>query len=160
MPKSTSFDPSSLPDLTGFIVLITGGHSGLYASSSPISREDYFSINKSLKSNSGLATTKVLASKKATVYIASRSIPKAESAIKELKQEIPNAKVAVIEIDLSDLESVKRGAEEFVRSIKLKSDNVQTQADRLDEQEGEQTPHPDQQCRGKYFVSKRNIESH
>jgi hypothetical protein len=154
MPTPTSFDPSSLPNLKGFIVLITGGHSGLYASSSPISRENYFFINKSLKSNSGLATTQALASKNATVYIASRSIPKAESAIKELEQEIPNAKVAVIEMDLSDLESVKRGAEEFVRSIKLKSDNVQTQADKLDEQERERTPHLDQQCRGKYFVSK------
>jgi len=50
------------------------------------------------------------------VYIASRSTIKAESAIREIKEEIPDAKVAVIEMDLSDLSSVKRGAEEFLRS--------------------------------------------
>ena len=63
----------------------------------------------------GLATTKVLARQHAKVYIASRSVPKAELAIKEIKKEVPDANVAVIEMDLSDLDSVKRGAEEFLK---------------------------------------------
>ncbi|KAE9374284.1 NAD(P)-binding protein [Stipitochalara longipes BDJ] len=91
MPKST-FDLSQLPDLTGFVVLITGGHSGL-----------------------GLATTKILARQHAKVYIASRSVPKAELAVNEINKEVSHAGIAVIEMDLSDLDSVKRGAEEFLR---------------------------------------------
>ena len=74
-----------------------------------------FSSLKALTLHRGLATTKVLARKHAKVYIASRSISKAELAIKDIKEEDANANVAVIEMDLSDLDSVKRGAEEFLR---------------------------------------------
>jgi NAD(P)-dependent dehydrogenase (short-subunit alcohol dehydrogenase family) len=64
-----------------------------------------------------LATTKVLAEKHAKVYIASRSPPKAELAIKDIKKEVVNANVSAIEMDLSDLDSVKRGAEDFLRQF-------------------------------------------
>jgi NAD(P)-dependent dehydrogenase (short-subunit alcohol dehydrogenase family) len=57
----------------------------------------------------------MLAGKHAKVYIASRSVPKAELAIKNIKVEVANANIAVIEMDLSDLDSVKRGAQEFLR---------------------------------------------
>ncbi|KAE8447188.1 hypothetical protein EG329_011019 [Mollisiaceae sp. DMI_Dod_QoI] len=94
MGKSDTFNPSNLPDLTGFVVLITGGHSGL-----------------------GLATTSALASKNAKVYIASRSVPKAEEAIRGIKDKNPNAQVELVEMDLGDLRSVKKGAEEFLQHV-------------------------------------------
>ncbi|KUJ06376.1 NAD(P)-binding protein [Mollisia scopiformis] len=92
MTKSSTFDASALPDLTGRVVLITGGHSGL-----------------------GLATTTALASKNAKVYIATRSITKAEAAIQEIKNNNPNAQVEIVELDLGDLRSVKKGAEDFLQ---------------------------------------------
>jgi hypothetical protein len=36
-------------------------------------------------------------------------------AIEDIKVEVANANIAVIEMDLSDLDSVKRGAQEFLR---------------------------------------------
>ncbi len=112
MSKST-FDLSKLPDLTGHVVLVTGGHSGLQVlSSSPC----FFDV---LIFHRGLATTKVLARQNAKVYIASRSVQKAGSAIQDIMKEIANANVAVIEMDLSDLDSVKRGAEEFLRQVSV-----------------------------------------
>jgi hypothetical protein len=36
-------------------------------------------------------------------------------AIKDIKAEVVNATIAVIEMDLSDLDGVKRGAQELLR---------------------------------------------
>ena len=94
MSTSTNWEPSHLPDLTGRIVLITGGHSGL-----------------------GLATTQHLVAKNAKVYIASRSLPKAAQAVQSIKEVYPAAYLEVLEMDLADLESVKSGAEEFLRQV-------------------------------------------
>jgi hypothetical protein len=44
-------------------------------------------------------------------------VAKAEIAIQEIKQDMPRANIAVIEMDLSDLDSVKRGTEEFLRYV-------------------------------------------
>ncbi|KAH7409671.1 retinol dehydrogenase [Cadophora sp. MPI-SDFR-AT-0126] len=87
-----SWDPSQLPDLTGRVAIITGGHSGL-----------------------GLATTAYLAAKHAKVYVASRSQSKAQDAIRGIKEKYPDANVEVLVMDLSDQESVKKGVEEFLR---------------------------------------------
>jgi hypothetical protein len=65
----------------------------------------------------GLATTTALAAKNAKVYIAARSRKKAEEAIKGIKETQRDAKVEVVEMDLADLESVKKGAEEFLRCV-------------------------------------------
>ncbi|KAG4433034.1 hypothetical protein IFR05_011473 [Cadophora sp. M221] len=93
MSSSTAtWEPSLLPDLTGRIALITGGHSGL-----------------------GLATTTHLVAKNAKVYIASRSLPKAAAAVRHIKDEHPAAQVEILEMDLADLKSVKRGADEFMK---------------------------------------------
>jgi NAD(P)-dependent dehydrogenase (short-subunit alcohol dehydrogenase family) len=65
----------------------------------------------------GLATTTALAAKNAKVYIAARSRKKAEKAMKRIKENQKDAKIEVIEMDLADLESVKKGAEEFLRYV-------------------------------------------
>ncbi|PVH77264.1 retinol dehydrogenase [Cadophora sp. DSE1049] len=88
--SNSTWDPPLLPDLTGRIVLITGGHSGL-----------------------GLATTRRLVDKNAKVYIASRSLQKATEAVRNIKETYSGAQLEVLEMDLADLESVRRGAEDF-----------------------------------------------
>jgi NAD(P)-dependent dehydrogenase (short-subunit alcohol dehydrogenase family) len=102
-----------VPDLTGFVVLVTGGHSGLCAP--PNLSNVSFSKSLTPIPHRGLATTKALAVNNATVYIASRSISKAELAIEGIKADASHAKANLIEMDLSDLSSVKRGAEEFMK---------------------------------------------
>jgi NAD(P)-dependent dehydrogenase (short-subunit alcohol dehydrogenase family) len=65
----------------------------------------------------GLATTTALAAKNAKVYIAARSRKKAEEASKGIKEMQKDAKIEVIEMDLANLESVKKGAGEFLRCV-------------------------------------------
>jgi NAD(P)-dependent dehydrogenase (short-subunit alcohol dehydrogenase family) len=65
----------------------------------------------------GLATTTALTAKNAKVYIAARSRKRAEDAIKGIKETQRNAMIEVIEMDLADLESVRKGAEEFLRCV-------------------------------------------
>ncbi|KAI9646849.1 hypothetical protein NHQ30_004849 [Ciborinia camelliae] len=90
----SKYNPSSdIPDLTGRIVLITGGHSGL-----------------------GLATTQHLARHHATVYIAARPSSKhvALAFIQDIKKEHRDAVVHHLEVDLGDLESVRKGVKVFL----------------------------------------------
>lgn len=63
----------------------------------------------------GLSTTTALASKNAKVYIASRSSAKAKEAILKHKELNPNVQVEAVQMDLGDLRSVKKGAEEFLK---------------------------------------------
>jgi NAD(P)-dependent dehydrogenase (short-subunit alcohol dehydrogenase family) len=65
----------------------------------------------------GLSTTTALAAKNAKVYIAARSRKRAEDAIKGIKETQRDVKIGVIEMDLADLESVKKGVEEFLRYV-------------------------------------------
>jgi len=51
--------------------------------------------------------------KNATVYIGARSVAKAEAAIKSLVELTGNRKVFLLQMDLADLPSVKKAAEEF-----------------------------------------------
>ena len=64
-----------------------------------------------------MATTTELARHGATVYIASRSSSKVEEAMNEIKKEQPDAKLKFLEMDLGDLRSVKKGAEQFLSFV-------------------------------------------
>jgi NAD(P)-dependent dehydrogenase (short-subunit alcohol dehydrogenase family) len=72
------------------IVVITGANSGL-----------------------GFSTTKILAEHGAKVVMACRSLDKAEQAKEEIEKEVDEPDLEVMELDLSDLESVKSFSEEF-----------------------------------------------
>ncbi|KLO08981.1 NAD-P-binding protein [Schizopora paradoxa] len=85
-PKFTAQD---IPDLSGKIIIVTGGNTGI-----------------------GKETVKVLLSKNAKVYMASRSQTKAEAAIADLEKET-GKKAIFLELDLADLGSIKRSAETF-----------------------------------------------
>jgi short chain dehydrogenase len=69
---------------------------------------------------SGLALVQALLTHNAKVYMAARSQGKAEEAIKELKDETGKEGI-FLKLDLSDLKSVKAAAEEFHRSVCLKT---------------------------------------
>jgi len=89
-PPTSKFDPDKdIPDLTGKVVIVTGGNSG-----------------------TGKATVKALLVKNAKVYMASRSRARAEAAIDDLKR--TTGKEAIfLELDLADLDKVTRAAQEF-----------------------------------------------
>ncbi|KAH9928812.1 NAD-P-binding protein [Fomitopsis serialis] len=95
LSQSKKFNPTNLPDLTGKVIVITGGAAGL-----------------------GFAITQHLVRKGAKIYIAARAIDRAEDAIKRLKAAglgPGNGQLESLELDLVDPHIVKRAAEEFMR---------------------------------------------
>ncbi|KAJ7189994.1 NAD-P-binding protein [Mycena pura] len=86
-----SFLPQrDMPDLSGKIILVTGGNSGI-----------------------GYETVKQLLLKNAKVYLAARSPEKGAAAIKTLEEETQK-KAIFLQLDLADLKSVRAAAETFL----------------------------------------------
>lgn len=81
---------NDIPDQTGKVIIITGANVGL-----------------------GYESAKVLANKGAEVVLAVRSVGKGNDAETSILQSVPDAKLHVMSLDLSDLESVKSFAETF-----------------------------------------------
>jgi NAD(P)-dependent dehydrogenase (short-subunit alcohol dehydrogenase family) len=79
-----------IPDLTGKVAVVTGANSGI-----------------------GYATARALARRGATVILACRNKEKGEAAVRQIIQEYSEAKVELLQLDLSDLASVRRSADEF-----------------------------------------------
>ena len=80
----------NIPDLAGKIAIITGANSGI-----------------------GYAMALALARKEARVILACRNQDKGEAAVRQIAQEYPAAEVELMQLDLSDLASVRRFADEF-----------------------------------------------
>lgn len=93
-PPAPSFKLSEIPDQTGVVSIVTGGSSGV-----------------------GYEVVKALLEKNGTVYLAARDKAKADKAIERLGREISTGgkKPVFLSLDLSDLGSVERAAEEFVK---------------------------------------------
>lgn len=87
---NTKWNINNIPSQKGKIFLVTGANSGL-----------------------GLGTTKALVKKEALVVMAVRNMDKATKAINEILQEVPSAKLDMLHLDLSDLNSIKQFAKEF-----------------------------------------------
>ena len=85
---SNRWNSADITDQSGRTVLVTGGNSGL-----------------------GFHTCRLLAAKGARVLLASRSPQRGRQAGTEILQEIPGAQVETVDLDLADLESVRRCAE-------------------------------------------------
>ena len=86
-PKWTAAD---VPDQTGRVAVVTGANAGL-----------------------GLETAAVLAERGARVVVAVRDLGKGEKAVGEIRRRTPNADVALQQLDLSSLASVRTAADEL-----------------------------------------------
>lgn len=82
-----------IPDLTGKVIVVTGGNSGL-----------------------GFWSVKAFAENGAEVVLASRSKKNGEKAKKEILSDVTKGKIEVAELDLADLKSVRRFAENFQKN--------------------------------------------
>jgi NAD(P)-dependent dehydrogenase (short-subunit alcohol dehydrogenase family) len=112
-----------MPDLTGFVVLITGGNSGVFSwPHCCFLPKRFVGLGKETAKVfifSGLLLPDLnlfqeLLKRSAKVYIAARSKEKAEEAIRELEKET-GQRAHFLELDLADLQSVKAAAEDFMR---------------------------------------------
>ena len=86
---SEKWTTADIPDQSGRTALVTGANSGL-----------------------GLQTAKALADAGATVLLGCRNLEKAESAASEIRSSQPGAELEIVELDLGDLSSVERAADE------------------------------------------------
>ncbi|KDE03200.1 hypothetical protein MVLG_06291 [Microbotryum lychnidis-dioicae p1A1 Lamole] len=92
LPPPSAYDAErDMPDMTGQIVMVTGGNAGI-----------------------GLETVKRLMLKNAKVYIAARSEERVMKAIEALERQTNvQGKAIWIKMDLCDLVSLKKSAEQF-----------------------------------------------
>ncbi|KAF7307309.1 hypothetical protein MIND_00524900 [Mycena indigotica] len=88
-PPKATFTTKDIPDLTGQVMLVTGGNSGI-----------------------GKEIVKALLERNAKVYLAARNPENAKSAIADLKAET-GREAEFLEVDLANLPSIKRAAQEF-----------------------------------------------
>lgn len=83
---------SNIPGVSGKIAIVTGANSG-----------------------TGYEVSKILASKGVQVILACRSIEKAESAAVKIREEYADALLKVMQLDLSDLSSIRAFSKEFLK---------------------------------------------
>ncbi|GLA08881.1 hypothetical protein AnigIFM60653_010680 [Aspergillus niger] len=127
----------AIPELTGKVVIVTGGHTGLYVDSVGsnnnhlllfgfplvlvIERTGSSSLVPllTLSSASGFGTSIELARHGARVYIASRSHTRFEHARRDIISECSEREVDVrfLNLDLSSMSSVRHAAEQFIRLL-------------------------------------------
>ncbi|KAJ7215167.1 NAD-P-binding protein [Mycena rebaudengoi] len=89
-PPKPTFTLQDVPDLSGQVIIVTGGNSGI-----------------------GFETAKELVTHGATVYIATRNRSKAEEAINTIFKDTGKSPV-FLELDLADLDSVAKAAKTFL----------------------------------------------
>jgi NAD(P)-dependent dehydrogenase (short-subunit alcohol dehydrogenase family) len=85
------FDINQVPNQAGRVAIVTGANVGL-----------------------GFETTRALAKKEMTVIMACRNQQKAEDARAQIIAEVPDAKLEILLLDLSDLASVRSFSENFL----------------------------------------------
>ncbi|EIW52752.1 NAD-P-binding protein [Trametes versicolor FP-101664 SS1] len=89
-PPKPTWSVDEIPDLTGKVMLVTGGNAGI-----------------------GKETVKALLNHNAKVWIAGRNPKRVAEAVEDLRKE--TGKVAlVLHMDLADLQSIKRAVAEFL----------------------------------------------
>jgi retinol dehydrogenase 12 len=88
--EKSDFTVNSIADMSGKTAIVTGGNSGI-----------------------GYEVCLALASKNATVYMASRSKQRADAAIEKIEK-ATGKKVLFLQLDLQDLNQVREAARDFV----------------------------------------------
>ncbi|KAJ6111782.1 hypothetical protein N7523_007843 [Penicillium sp. IBT 18751x] len=91
--KNLTFNPDKdIPDLSGKVILVTGGNNGLGKES----------IKQLAKHNP------------AKIYMGARNKDKAHAAIADIQEEVPSARIMFLEIDLASFSSIKKAAATFM----------------------------------------------
>ena len=90
IPPKPEWTVDDIPNLSGKVMIVTGGNTGI-----------------------GYETAKAVLSKNARVYIACRNAEKAEAAVVRLNAET-GKEAFFLPLDLADLRTVKKTAEEFL----------------------------------------------
>lgn len=91
MGRQTTEQVTEGLDLSHHTIIVTGGTNGL-----------------------GKETVRILAKRGAHVFIAARNLTLAETVKEEIVKNIPSAKIDLLQIDVSSLESVRTAAKEFL----------------------------------------------
>jgi NAD(P)-dependent dehydrogenase (short-subunit alcohol dehydrogenase family) len=86
-----AWSPDDIGDQTGRVALVTGANSGI-----------------------GFATARALADRGAHVVLACRSPEKARGAADEMESDLDHSSIELLTLDLADLVSVRRAADQFV----------------------------------------------
>jgi NAD(P)-dependent dehydrogenase (short-subunit alcohol dehydrogenase family) len=92
----TDFRESDVPDQSGRVALVTGSNTGI-----------------------GWDTARVLAEKGARVLLGCRSGEKAEAAMAKIRETVPDANLAWLELDLASLASIKNAADKMAEENQL-----------------------------------------
>ncbi|KAL0066451.1 short-chain alcohol dehydrogenase [Marasmius tenuissimus] len=90
-PPKPTFSVDQIPDLSGRVVMVTGGNTGI-----------------------GYETAKAVLAKNAKVYIACRSSEKGQSAITRLREQT-GKDAHFLKLDLSSFASIEQAVQEFLR---------------------------------------------
>ena len=93
----TKWTAKDIPDQTGRVAVVTGANSGI-----------------------GFETAKALAAKGAAVVMACRNLDKARNAASEIRKDVPDARLDILELDLADLPGVR----DFAGAFKAKYDRL------------------------------------
>jgi NAD(P)-dependent dehydrogenase (short-subunit alcohol dehydrogenase family) len=106
-----SFDPEKdIASLEGKVILVTGGTCKL--------NDPACATLMSSTGNAGLGKETILQLAKhhpKEIFLAARTQEKAEDAIQEIKEAVPDSNISYIKLDLTSFASVKEAAEEFKR---------------------------------------------
>ena len=87
------FSIDNTPNLTGKTAVVTGANSGL-----------------------GKETARAFAQKGAHVIVAARDVAKGNQAVSEIKKDLPNASLEVMELDLASLDSISKFVYSFSKN--------------------------------------------
>lgn len=99
--KSVLFNPQTdIPPLTGKVILVTGGNSGL-------GKQSVLELSRHAPSQ---------------IWLTARNLDKALEAMNEIRQQIPGAPNKILELDLASFESVKTA----VATFRSQSDRLDT----------------------------------
>lgn len=96
---SAAFRPEKdIPPLDGKVILVTGGNTGL-------GKQSVLELSRHGP---------------ALIWLGARDLKKAQSAVEEIKEKVPEASINILELDLSSLKSVK----DAVKIVTRESDRL------------------------------------